>query len=67
MEEKLKAKKEELSEFAHSMSHDLRNSITKVKGYIDLFNEDNNYMFLDNIYNESFQVYTCYPPIPYHL
>lgn len=35
-EEKLKRQKEELSEFAHAMHHDLRNYLIVVKGFADL-------------------------------
>jgi len=38
--ESLTKQKKELSEFAHLMAHDIRNSLSSIEGYIDLILED---------------------------
>ncbi|MFX0184295.1 MAG: ATP-binding protein [Candidatus Hodarchaeota archaeon] len=48
-EELLKRQKEELSEFAHIISHDLRNSITSILGYATLAQELDDLTHLDKV------------------
>ncbi|MBD3157159.1 MAG: PAS domain S-box protein [Candidatus Lokiarchaeota archaeon] len=40
VEERLRKQREELSEFAHAMSHDLSNRLHQVSGYLDLYHQD---------------------------
>jgi len=44
--EMLKAQKEELSDFAHSMSHDLKNIFHNMLGFIELTQEEQNFTHL---------------------
>ncbi|MFW9996137.1 MAG: GAF domain-containing sensor histidine kinase [Candidatus Odinarchaeota archaeon] len=46
---KLKRQKEELSEFAHAMSHDLRNYLQAIGGYADLLDDGSNTEQVDQI------------------
>ncbi len=48
-EEKLKRQKEELSDFAHQMSHDLGNSIMGILGYAEFMNKYNDYSHLEEV------------------
>lgn len=48
-EELLKRQKEELSEFAHIISHDLRNSITSILGYATLAQQLDDLSHLDKV------------------
>ncbi|MHA2495137.1 MAG: PAS domain S-box protein, partial [Candidatus Hodarchaeales archaeon] len=41
-EEQLKRQKEELSEFAHTLAHDLRNSLHNIRGYAKLLEKKHN-------------------------
>ncbi|MFW9915449.1 MAG: PAS domain S-box protein [Candidatus Thorarchaeota archaeon] len=47
--EKLKRQKEELSEFAHAMNHDLRNYFIAIKGYADLLLARHEPMYAERI------------------
>ena len=47
--EMLKKQKEELSEFAHSMSHDLKNIFQNMLGFIELTQEEQNYSHLKRL------------------
>jgi len=49
IEENLKRQKEELSDFAHQMSHDLGNSITGILGYAEFMKKYSDYSHLDEI------------------
>jgi len=40
VEKRLRKQREELSEFAHAMSHDLSNRLHQVSGYLDLYHQD---------------------------
>ncbi len=54
--EMLKKQKEELSDFAHSMSHDLKNIFQNMLGFIELTQEEQNYshlMRLKSLLNET--------------
>ena len=48
-EENLKRQKEELSDFAHQMSHDLGNSIMGILGYAEFMKNYSDYSHLDEI------------------
>ncbi|MHA2305344.1 MAG: PAS domain S-box protein, partial [Candidatus Hodarchaeales archaeon] len=48
-EEKLKRQKEELSDFAHQMSHDLGNSIMGILGYAEFMAKYNDYSYLEEV------------------
>jgi len=47
--EKLDKQREELSDFAHYMSHDIRNSLSAIEGYIDVFKVDEDQTYIDKI------------------
>ena len=47
--EELDKQREELSDFAHYMSHDIRNSLSAIEGYIDVFNVDDDNTYIDKI------------------
>ncbi|MFX1286427.1 MAG: PAS domain S-box protein [Promethearchaeota archaeon] len=48
-QEKLRRQKEELSEFAHQMSHDLTTLIVSILGYSELLNKEYNPIFVKKI------------------
>ena len=48
-EEKLKRQKEELSDFAHQMAHDLGNSIMGIMGYAEFMSKYNDYSYLEEV------------------
>jgi PAS domain S-box-containing protein len=47
--EMLKKQKEELSDFAHSMSHDLKNIIHNILGFIELLEEEQNFSHIPKL------------------
>ena len=47
--EELDKQREELSDFAHYMSHDIRNSLSAIEGYIDVFKVDKDENYIDKI------------------
>ncbi len=47
--EELDMQREELSDFAHYMSHDIRNSLSAIEGYIDVFKVDEDKTYIDKI------------------
>lgn len=48
-EDKLKRQKEELSDFAHQMAHDLGNSIMGILGYAEFMIKYNDYTYLEEV------------------
>ncbi|MFW9914793.1 MAG: PAS domain S-box protein [Candidatus Thorarchaeota archaeon] len=49
VEEELKRQKEELSEFAHAMNHDLQNRLHNIKGYAALIRKRKDFSYTDKI------------------
>jgi CheY-like chemotaxis protein len=50
-EELLRRQREELSEFAHAMAHDLRNYTLAIQGYADLLKKDHSKAYAEKIEN----------------
>ena len=48
-EEKIMQQKEELSDFAHLMAHDIRNSLSAIEGFIDLIEVKYDSTYIDTI------------------
>ncbi|MHA2362831.1 MAG: PAS domain-containing sensor histidine kinase [Candidatus Hodarchaeales archaeon] len=53
IEERLKRQKEELSDFAHFMAHDIRNSLSAIEGYVQLIENENDKIRVKKILNRS--------------
>jgi len=49
IEKELKEQREELSEFAHLMAHDIRNSLSAMEGFIDLHSETKEDSYLEKV------------------
>ena len=49
VEKELKEQREELSDFAHLMAHDIRNSLSAIEGFIDLYGETQEDGYLEKI------------------
>ncbi|MHA1304245.1 MAG: sensor histidine kinase [Candidatus Heimdallarchaeaceae archaeon] len=52
-EEQIRQKNKELSDFAHFFSHDIRNALAGVEGYLDLYLETKNEDYLHKIFKKT--------------